>query len=240
MINAAAYTAVDQAEEEPKLAEKINSIAPGVLAKTTKKIGAAFIHFSTDYVFDGLKSGDYDEMDVPNPIQVYGKTKLRGEELVQDEGGIYLILRTSWLYSLRRENFLLKILGLAHTEKELRIVTDQIGSPTSAAMLAKMVVEMLFHSKVPAVEWQKEHCGVYHLAGEGRATRYEFAKKIVELDPQAESQTVEKITPIVLGEYQGKAKRPLNTALNTDKFAHTFGLRLPDWQTGLMKTLKLA
>jgi dTDP-4-dehydrorhamnose reductase len=233
IVNSAAYTSVDKAEEEHKLAELVNGVAPGVLAETANTLKAALIHFSTDYVFDGTKGSPYIEHDRPNPVQFYGHSKLLGEQAVTEIAKSYLIIRTSWMYSQRAGNFLTKSLYWSRTKTTMAIANDQIGSPTSARMLAEIIAQTIATGKRSVVEWVTDFCGIYHLAGEGSASRLEFAQKILEYDPHPETQTTKQIIPASMSEFPMLANRPLNTALNCDKFSKVFGLRLPPWQEGV-------
>lgn len=236
IINATAYTAVDRAESEPEVAMAVNARAPGILAEQALKLGAALIHYSTDYVFDGAKGSDYTETDAPNPLGAYGRSKLEGELAIQQVGGAHLILRTSWVYSLRRESFVTKVLEWARQQTTLRVVSDQVGNPTWARMLAEISAQMLAKGNQDIAGWAGEHSGVYHLAGSDRASRLEWAQAILQLDPRKAEQRVQEILPARSADFPTPARRPLHSALNCDKFTHTFGLQLPPWR----ETLQLA
>ena len=231
IVNAAAYTDVDQAEKETDLAFAINGTAPGLLAEEARRLKAALIHYSTDFVFDGKKEALYQEKDPPNPINQYGKSKLAGERAVQAEDGSYLILRTSWVYSLRKDCFVTKVLRWARETKTLRMVTDQIGSPTWSRLLAEATAQVLAQGRNSVVDWIGEKKGLYHLAGTGSASRFEWCQAILENDPRREEQIVEEILPAVSADFQTPAERPQLSALNCDLFAESFGLSLPDWKT---------
>jgi len=233
VINAAAYTAVDRAEIEPDLASAINATAPAILAEEAKKSGAAFIHFSTDYVFDGLKGTPYLETDLPSPLGVYGRTKLAGERDVQQIGGAYLIFRTSWVYSLRRDSFVNKVLGWARTQPSLKLVTDQVSGPTWARMLAEVTSHVVLLGGDDVMEWLTEHHGLYHLAGSGYCSRFEWGQEVLRLDPHKEGQVVHELLPALTDEFPTPACRPLFSALNCDDFTQTFHLYLPDWKAAL-------
>lgn len=233
LINAAGYTAVDKAEEQHDLVYAINSEAPGVLAETARKTNTLFIHFSTDYVFDGQVSKPYLETDRTNPVSVYGLSKKKGEQAVEAAGGNFIIIRTSWMYSLRRSNYLKKALTWARSKQELRIVDDQTGSPTSARMLAEITAQMLALGKRQIEDWGEQVRGLYHCAGEGYASRYEFTRAILKYDPNPEEQLCKKIIPVSSDEFSMPAKRPPFTALDCSKFWEVFGLRLPPWQDAL-------
>jgi dTDP-4-dehydrorhamnose reductase len=230
IVNAAAYTAVDQAETEQELARKINAIAPGILAEEARKLNALFVHYSTDYVFDGTKGSPYTEEDSPNPLNFYGLSKLEGEKNVQNAGGAYLIFRTSWVYSLRQQSgFVNKVLQWAREKETLRIVNDQISNPTWARMLAEATAQVL----AKGVDTCSERKGMYHLAGGGFASRFEWAKLILALDPNRRERTPKEIFPALTSDFPTPAKRPLFSALNCSRFKNSFNLFLPSWQSAL-------
>lgn len=233
IVNAIAYTAVDKAEEEPDLAMVINATAPGVLAEAAQKMNAVLVHFSTDYVFNGKKNSPYTENDIPDPISTYGESKLLGEQAMTQVGGAYLILRTSWLYSLRRVNFVLKVLEWARTQPVIKIVTDQVGSPTSARMLAEITAQAIASGGENTIDWLAQHTGIYHVAGWGAASRYEWAQEILRLDPHPEEHVTQMIKSAKTSDFTFQAARPLYAALDCERFAHIFGLRLPIWQHAL-------
>ena len=238
IFNATAYTAVDRAESEMEIAQAINSHAPRVMAEEAKKIGAAIIHYSTDYVFDGKKGGDYLEQDPPNPLNMYGESKLEGERAIQDVGESYLILRTSWVYSVRRESFVTRVLEWSRKQTTLRIVSDQVSNPTWCRMLAEATAQLLAMASKDVAGWMDERRGIYHLAGSGRASRFEWAQAILEMDPRREEQTVHEVQPALTSEFPTPAVRPLHSALNCDHFTDTFGLTLPDWREALKLALE--
>lgn len=233
IINAAAYTNVDKAEIEPELARSINAIGPGVLAEEAKKINAVFVHYSTDYVFDGTKGSPYIETDVTNPLNVYGKTKLEGEQAIQAAGGAYLILRTSWVYSMRQGGFVTKVLQWAREQEVLRVVDDQISGPTSARLLAEVTALILARAGEDPYRWFGERAGIYHCAGDGACSRYEWAQKILELDPNKDKQKVKRLERAKSSEFPTPATRPMVSVLSNDKLEQVFGLRMPRWQEGL-------
>jgi dTDP-4-dehydrorhamnose reductase len=237
IINASAYTEVDLAEKEVDTALKINATAPGVMAEAARKVGAVLIHYSTDYVFNGKKNSPYTESDPTNPLNVYGNSKLAGEENVKQAGGAYLILRTSWIYSLRGHSFVNKVLKWAHKNKSLKIVSDQIGSPTWAKALAEITNMAIAASKANLLDIVQERRGIYHLAGSGYTSRYEWAKQILANDPNRTEQLVQSIEPVSSEEFPTPALRPLFTALNCAKFEESFGLRLPNWDESLQLAL---
>ena len=233
IVNSAAYTNVDKAESEAELARQINSVSPGVLAEEARRLGAAFIHYSTDYVFDGCKGAPYTESDAPHPLNVYGQTKLEGEQAVQAAGGAYLILRTSWVYSLRQGGFVTKVLQWAREQETLRIVDDQISSPTWARMLAEATALIIAQGRDDPVGYLTEKAGLYHLAGSGACSRYEWAQAILELDPKKSEQKVQHLLPAKSSAFPTPAERPLVSVLECGKFEKTFGLRLPEWREAL-------
>ena len=233
IINAAAYTNVDQAEKEPDLANQINALAPGIIAEAAEEVGAALIHFSTDYVFSGNQLQPFTETIIPNPCNRYGQSKLSGEKAIREINGCYLILRTSWMYSLRRDNFLLKVMRWARTCPVLKIVNDQIGSPTAAYALAQITAQLLSKCQDLPYDYFKPNCGIYHLAGDGFASRFEFAKQVLKRDPNPEEHTYSKLEAAFTSEFSTPARRPLFSALDCSKFKNTFGLQLPAWQNSL-------
>lgn len=228
IINAAAYTAVDKAESEPELVHLINAEAPGVMAQAASKVSASMIHYSTDYVFDGIADEPYTEDMTPAPNSVYGETKLAGEKRVQEATDDYLIFRTAWVYSLFGQNFLNTMLRLAKERDQLSIVDDQIGCPTWAGMLAHMttrVVEQFSETgKVP-----NGKAGIYHLVCRGETSWYGFARRIMEL---AGNNRV-TLDPISTEQYPTPAKRPPYSVLAVDKFERAFGRHIPDWECSL-------
>jgi len=236
IVNPAAYTQVDKAESEPELARAVNAIAPGVMAEEAKRLGALFIHYSTDYVFDGKKGEPYTEEDPPNPINIYGETKLEGERAVRTVGGNYLILRTSWLYSMRVSSFPVKVLRWARERDELRIVDDQIGSPTWARMLAETTALLLAKGDAYSGNWHKDLTGIYHLAGNGSVSRFDWAKLILEYDLESKEHIFNHLHPASSNSFQTPARRPLFTALKCNKFSSVFNLYIPFW----LDSLKLA
>jgi dTDP-4-dehydrorhamnose reductase len=221
IVNAAAYTAVDRAEEEPELAMAINGIAPGILAEEAKRINAGIVHYSTDYVFDGFKKSPYTEEDTPNPLNVYGKTKLAGGRAIQAVGVPHLIFRTSWVYGLRGKNFLLTIMRLAREKKELRIVDDQIGAPTWCRMIAESTALILAQGQSSVSDKR----GIYNLTAGGQTSWYGFAREILDSQDTINTQ----LLPIHSDEYPTLAIRPVNSLLLTERISLVFGLKLPPW-----------
>jgi dTDP-4-dehydrorhamnose reductase len=233
IVNATAYTAVDRAESEPKLAMTINGIAPGILASQAAQINAALIHYSTDYVFDGMKGTPYQESDLPNPLNFYGESKLRGERAIQQIDVAYLILRTSWVYSLRGESFVNKVLKWSRKQDTLRIVSDQIANPTWARMLAEATSQLIAKAGDDIQAWIYNKRGLYHLAGSGYASRLEWAKAILKNDPLKDKRLSQNVIPAKTIDFPTPAQRPLFSALNCDLFKETFNLCLPPWEKAL-------
>ncbi len=235
IVNAAAYTAVDKAEKEPDIAMAVNGIAPGILAEEAKKLGAAVIHYSTDYIFDGSKNTPYTEEDAPNPLNVYGKTKLAGEQAIQAVGAPYLILRTSWVYGMRGKNFLLTILRLARERDEIKVVNDQIGAPTWSRMIAEATAQILvqFYSRLtfhPSL--LTDIGGIYHMTAGGQTSWFGFAEAILNYAPGSVAP-VPHLTPIITEEYPTPAKRPRNSVMSNVKLDHQFDVKMPRWEIGL-------
>ncbi|MBN1667530.1 MAG: dTDP-4-dehydrorhamnose reductase [Anaerolineales bacterium] len=240
IVNAAAYTAVDQAESEPELAMAINGVAPGILAEEARQLGAVLVHYSSDYVFNGQKGEAYVESDPCEPLNVYGLSKLAGDQNIEQVGGAYLILRPAWVYSMRQGGFVQKVLSWAHQNPELRIVSDQIGSPTWARLLAEATAQVLVMGCSPdLVSWVAERSGTYHLAGSGAVSRLDWARAILKYDPAPQQQRTSQIGPARTAEFPTPARRPLNTPLNCKRFNHTFGIALPDWEMALQMAMDL-
>jgi len=238
VINAAAYTEVDAAETQCELAMQINAVAPGVLAEVSRRIGAVFIYYSTDYVFDGRTDKPYSENDLTNPLNAYGKSKYQGEENIKMAGDAYLIIRTSWVYGMRGNSFVNKVLEWARNNTTLKIVSDQISSPTWARMLAEITTAALVKNQTELIEKIRETRGVYHLAGSGYTSRYEWAKQILANDPRQSEQMVQAVEPVSSAEFLTPATRPLFSALDCSKFETIFHLKLPDWKTSLREAMK--
>jgi dTDP-4-dehydrorhamnose reductase len=233
VVNATAYTAVDQAEKDQGTAMALNAEAPRRLAELALEMNSAFIHYSTDYVFDGEKDFPYTETDVPNPLGMYGKSKLAGEQAIKEVSGAYIIFRTSWVYSLRRDSFVTKVLGWARKQTELKVVSDQVSNPTWCRMLAEITGQILAKAGKSPAGWVKERRGLYHLAGGGFASRLDWARKIIEFDPLAEEQIVKNLVPAKTNDFPSLAQRPAFSALNCDLFEDTFSIRLPGWEESL-------
>ncbi|WP_432743272.1 dTDP-4-dehydrorhamnose reductase [Methylobacter sp. G7] len=239
IVNAAAYTAVDKAETEKDLAFLINAEAPGVLAEAAKKTGALLIHYSTDYVFDGTKTSAYTEDDVPNPVNIYGQSKLAGEQAIQASGVDYMMLRTSWVYAARGHNFLKSILRLAAEREELNIVADQIGSPTWARLIAETTAHILRQSLLERREGGF-NSGLYNLTSAGETSWHGFARMIVDVAQQQQNQALKNhtINPIATTAYPLPAKRPANSRLATGRLEQHFGLKMPAWDQALTLCMK--
>lgn len=229
IVNAAGYTAVDLAETETKLAEQLNKNAVSVIAKEAKKIGALFVHYSTDYVFDGGGHEAKVESNITLPINKYGETKLDGEIEIQRNCDKYLILRTSWVYSNRGSNFIKSIINLSQSYEKINVVNDQFGAPTGAELLADCTAHA-----IKKFITDSSLSGVYHLTASGCTTWSEYAEFI--LSNILESKN--KINPVPSALYKSIAKRPLNSRLNTEKFQKTFDLYLPDWRVGVQRVIR--
>jgi len=233
IVNAAAYTNVDKAEEEPEKAQLVNAITPVEVAYWCKKHDAVLIHYSTDYVFDGTKGSPYTEEDEPNPINIYGKTKLEGERAIQESGAIHLILRTAWVYSMRGNNFVTKVLEWAKKSKEIRVVDDQISNPTWARALAEITANIIAMGIRDIRAFFKDKGGLYHCAGSGYCSRYEWANVIFEYSGIRNVN----VLPAKSNDFVVLADRPYFSALDINKFKNSFGLVLPDWKIKLKLSL---
>lgn len=230
IINAAAYTAVDQAEKEPNLAQQINGIAPPIMAEIAQELGAWFLHISTDYVFDGRKNTPYLETDPPQPLSIYGKSKLAGEIGIQRLGGKNLILRTAWVYGIYgKGNFVKTMLRLGQTREEVRVVADQIGSPTSALDIATAIANL----------YQVQATGIYHFTNSGVASWFDFAVAIFE---EAKAigipLQIKQVIPITTADYPTPATRPAYSVLSGQKISQTLGYYPPHWRHSLRNMLK--
>jgi dTDP-4-dehydrorhamnose reductase len=233
IVNAAAYTAVDRAENDAAKCHAINAQAPAILAEEALACHAALIHYSTDYVFDGEKGEAYSEVDEPHPLNEYGRSKLAGDLAIGQSGAAAWILRTSWVYGLRRDSFVSKVLEMGRQQKTLRFVSDQVGGPTWCRMLAEISTQALVQGQQDPLSWVQQTAGIYHVAGSGSATRFEWAKAILDQDPHKEEQVVTELLPALTTDFPTPARRPLFTPLNCSKFERTFRLHLPPWQTSL-------
>jgi len=235
IYNAVAYTAVDKAESEVDRVRLINATSVGVLAEAAARLGAVLLHFSTDYVFDGKKGTTYVETDAPNPLNAYGLTKLEGEQAVQQVDCAYLILRTAWVYSMRRESFIAKVREWARDRSTLRVVADQVSNPTWSRALAEITAQLIARGGDDLTNWVKERRGVYHLAGDGCASRWEWAQAILKNQPL--DHPVE-VVPAASSEFPSPADRPLYSALDCGLFARTFHLQLPHWERALQLAMQ--
>ena len=235
IVNAAAHTAVDRAESEPELARTINALAPGVLAEEAQKLGAWLVHYSTDYVFDGSGSEPWIETDAPAPLNVYGQTKLEGEQLIAAHCVRHLIFRTSWVYAARGGNFAKTMLRLARERERLTVIDDQIGAPTGADLLADVTA----HALRQALH-RPEDAGLYHLVASGETSWHGYAKLVIasaEQSQQAIKIKAKYVDPVPTIAFPTPARRPHNSRLNTARLQATFGLTLPPWQRGVERML---
>lgn len=248
IVNAAAYTAVDQAEKDEAGARTINADAPGIMAEEAKKTGAVLVHYSTDYVFDGTKNSPYLESDPTNPISAYGRTKLAGEQAIQASGAAYLIFRTAWVYATTGRNFLLTMLRFGTQREELRVVRDQIGAPTWSRKIAHSTMEVLSKLKIgngaglsPAVV-----SGIYNMTAAGETSWHEFATSIFDEVSRIPRDTpwlakatggqafvVRRISAITTPEFPTPARRPAYSVLSNARLGQTFGVELPEWRAQL-------
>jgi len=236
IINSAASTDVDKIESEPTLAHIVNGEAPKVLAEEAYNLNIPLIHYSTDYVFDGAKSEPYTEDDIPNPINVYGNTKLAGERALQETCDQYLILRTSWVFSRRGRNFLTTMLRLFQEREEISVVEDQLGAPTSASFLAEATAQIL--GDLRTRDESEDRWGLYHLTPRGQTSWYGFAqeilKKEIERKQLCNQLMIKEIHPIPTSAYPTPAGRPKNSSLDTSKLVKEFQIELPRWERGLL------
>ena len=242
IVNAAAYTAVDQAESEPELARCINAEAPGILAEEAALLDALLVHYSTDYVYDGSKPTPYVETDPTAPQSVYGRSKLAGEAAIREVGGKSLIFRTSWVFGARGDNFVKTILRLARDKESLNVVADQIGSPTPAALIATVTGVVLAMLRYGQPEKMAKN-EIYHLAAARPVSWCEFARTIVALAGEVPGFDLrlkpEAINAIATAEYPTPARRPANSRLDCSRLESDFGLQMPDWQPYLARMLQL-
>jgi dTDP-4-dehydrorhamnose reductase len=235
IVNAAAHTAVDKAESEPELARLLNATTPGVLAREAAALGAWLVHYSTDYVFDGSGTRPWVETDTPAPLSVYGRTKLEGEQLVQQSGAKHLILRTSWVYATRGGNFAKTMLRLAQERERLTVIDDQWGAPTGAELLADVTAHAIRH-----LQQRPQDAGLYHLVAGGEVTWNGYAKFVIEHANKAQSAikiVAKEVAPVPTSAFPTPAARPHNSRLDTSRLQATFGLTLPHWQAGVERML---
>lgn len=236
IVNAAAYTAVDKAESEPALARLINATTPGMIANSAHRLGALFIHYSTDYVYDGSGDTPRDETAATRPLSVYGKTKLEGEELIGSSGCRHVILRTSWVYAARGHNFINTMIGLAVERDALSVINDQVGAPTGADLLAD--VTALTITKFAAGQGVT---GLYHCVAGGMTSWFDYARFVIDWAREngvPVKVASDAIRPIPTSAYPTPATRPLNSRLSTKKLRETFSIRLPEWQVGVERMLR--
>jgi len=241
IVNSGAYTAVDQAETDADRAMRVNAAGPAILASEARRLGAPLIHYSTDYVFDGAKAAPYDENDRVGPLNVYGETKLAGERAIAEAGGLFLILRTSWVYGMRGRNFVRTMLRLADERPELRVVADQVGAPTWSRTIAEMTAHIIAQSMAVSgdarADWWAKRSGIYHLTAGGQTSWSGFAEAIFELGRSAKSP---KIIPVSSAEYSAPARRPANSRLSCAKWIDMFAIRPPLWREALALCLASA
>jgi dTDP-4-dehydrorhamnose reductase len=242
IVNAAAHTAVDKAQSEPELARTINALAPGVLATAAAAQGACMVHYSTDYVFDGSGTRPWTETDAPAPLNVYGQTKLEGEQRIAASGCAHLIFRTSWVYAARGGNFAKTILKLARQRESLQIIDDQIGAPTSAELLADVTAHAIrqLHGSGAAPSRPAPPYGIYNLAAAGQTSWFEYANTVFDIARQLQPAidiAAKIITPVASSAFPTPAARPLNSRLDTRKLQATLGLALPHWKQGVRRML---
>lgn len=239
IVNPAAYTAVDKAETDVAHAQAINGTAPGIFGEEAAKLGALVVHYSTDYVFKGEKPGYYTEADAPDPQSVYGKTKLEGEHALAASGAKHLIFRTSWVFGAHGANFAKTMLRLAAERPTLKVVADQFGAPTSAALIADVTAQVLgqYLCRPASAEFPY---GLYHLVAAGRTNWHEYAQAVV-MAAQAAGRPLklgaQDVQAISTTEYPLPAPRPANSCLDTTLLCNTFGLSLPDWRQGLQHVM---
>ena len=237
IVNAAAHTAVDKAESEPELAMTINGLAPGILAQEAKKLNALLVHYSTDYVFDGSKQTPYSEQDLPHPLNVYGETKLAGEEAICAHASRYLIFRTSWVYDAHRKNFLTTIKRLGGQRAELTIVEDQLGAPTWSREIAQTTARII--SLYLNRSDQKQINGIYHLTAQGQTSWFGFAQAATKYGLFADLPQPPNLRAISSAEFPTPAKRPMYSVMSNAKLLDQFGIQLPGWETSLRECLKI-
>lgn len=238
IVNAAAYNEVDKAESEPEVAFAVNAEAVGMLGAYAARERAALIHYSTDFVFDGTKGAPYVETDPPNPLSAYARSKLEGELMLSRIDAPAIVLRTAWVYSLRRKSFVSLMLKLAREKAELRIVTDQIGSPTFARDLARVTTRLVEQLGEQPYHRAKELAGVYHAAGGGACSRYELARAAIELDPKKAEHVVQRILEAKAADFPAPATRPSHAPLDCSKLRERTGLALMPWRDALKQAVE--
>jgi dTDP-4-dehydrorhamnose reductase len=238
VVNAAAYTAVDRAEQDEAACRAANADAPALMAAAA--VGVPFVHYSTDYVFDGTKDAPYQEDDAPNPLGVYGRTKLDGERGVAAANPAHLVFRTSWVYAARGQNFVRTMLRLARERDELRVVADQVGAPTWARSLAAataQVVGAALRAPEGPAAWVAARSGVYHLTAAGSTSWHGFAEAILTADPARAEQRARRVVPIATTDFPTPARRPANSRLDCSRAEARLGLSIPDWRDQLALAL---
>lgn len=239
IINAAAYTAVDKAESDVEVATRVNTDAPRIIGEEASKYGAFVFHYSTDYVFEGTGTQPYQEADTPNPQNVYGQTKLAGEQALMEACQQSLIMRTSWVVGAHGGNFAKTMLRLAADRDSLNVVADQFGAPTSAALLADITAQLV--SRMKLLPNERFPFGIYHVAASGETSWHAYAQFVIGEALKAGKKlkaSLNSVRPIATADYPVPAKRPSNSRLDTTLFQQTFGLRLPDWQDGVRHVLQ--
>ncbi len=238
IVNAAAFTAVDRAEDEPELADRINHLALAEIGAWAARHDALVIHYSTDYVFDGRSDRPWHEDDATAPLGVYGRSKLAGEQALRDSGARHLILRTAWVYAARGQNFLRTMLRLAGERDELRIVDDQIGSPTSASLIARTTASVLQRWLAMGEQERELACGTYHLTASLRCSWFEFATAIMHESQSAGLlEKIPRMVPIASADYPTRAQRPAFSVLDNAKLALVFGQQPQPWHEGLHEVI---
>ena len=238
VVNAAAFTDVDAAERDEAAATRVNGDAVATLGEECRRLGAALVHYSTDFVFDGRASRAYREDDPPAPLGAYGRSKLAGETALLAAGAPAIVLRTAWVYSAGRQSFVSSILRLARQREVLRVVADQVGSPTFAGDLACATALLLYGVRGDPFAAIDDARGIYHLAGSGAATRFELAAAVVASDPRAQEHRVRHMEPIATGDYPLPAPRPAFAPLDCEKIRRRFGVALPPWREALARALR--
>jgi dTDP-4-dehydrorhamnose reductase len=249
VVNAAAYTAVDKAESEPDLVQTINATAPGRIAAELARTGGLLIHYSTDYVFDGAKASPYEEDDPTSPLNVYGQTKLAGEQQISRTGCAHIILRTTWVYDIRGKNFLRTVLRLAREKEELRMVSDQHGAPTWARAIAEATAQIVARCSQRRDSSGWGYNGIFHLTAAGETTWSGFAQQILDEYESLASWPADtgefgsplvakRVVPITSDLYKTPARRPHNSVFSNARLKSTFGLLLPDWRLQLRLALQ--
>jgi len=238
IVNAAAYTAVDKAENDVDRAHAINTVAPGIFAEVAAQSGALLVHYSTDYVFDGSGTTPWREEDACSPLNVYGETKLAGERLIQASGCRHFIFRTSWVYGARGSNFLLTMRRLMRERSELKIVADQMGAPTWCRDLAEATSQIIIQLIASCGDQKVAPWGIYHMSNAGETSWHGFAQAIQALDIESGAHSSARLIAIPGSEYPTPAQRPLNSRLDNSKLERVFGLRLQDWCTALAQCMK--